>query len=79
MPAALSSSEPTHFDLYRSGLRRSELISAEQLFRLRIPSGQKQLPCPLKETMLHVLLFRRSTGFEFRMTKLCLTELFAHG
>ena len=37
-----------------------ELISAEQLFRLRIPPGQKQLPFPLKETMLQVLLFRRS-------------------
>lgn len=37
-----------------------ELTSAEQLFRLRIPPGQKQLSIPLKETMLHVPLFRRS-------------------
>ena len=37
-----------------------ELTSPEQLFRLRIPSGQKQLPVPLKETMQRVPLFRRS-------------------
>ena len=37
-----------------------ELSSPEQLFRLRIPSGQKQLPVPLKEEMGHIPLFRRS-------------------
>lgn len=37
-----------------------ELTSPEQLFRLRIPLGQKQLPVPLKETMHDVPLFRRS-------------------
>lgn len=59
MPAALSSSEPAHFDLYRSG-PAPKLTSTEQLFRLRIPPEQKQLLLPLKETILHVPLFRRS-------------------
>ena len=36
-----------------------ELTSAEQLFRLRIPAGQKQLSLPLKEEMKAVPLFRR--------------------
>lgn len=37
-----------------------ELTSSEQLFRLRIPPGQKQLPVPLKEEMRYIPLFRRS-------------------
>ena len=36
-----------------------ELTSAEQLFRLRIPAGQKQLSLPLKEEMKAAPLFRR--------------------
>ena len=34
-----------------------ELTSSEQLFRLRILSGQKQLLVPLKEVMQHISLF----------------------
>lgn len=37
----------------------SSLTSPEQLFRLRIASGQKQLPVPLKEEMAGRPLFRR--------------------
>ncbi len=36
-----------------------ELISAEEFFRLRIPSGQHQLELPIKEEMQSVPLFRR--------------------
>ena len=35
------------------------LTSAEYLFRLRVPAGQKQLKLPLKETMKALPLFRR--------------------
>ena len=35
------------------------LTSPEHLFRLRIASGQKQLPLPLKEEMMERPLFRR--------------------
>ena len=37
----------------------SRLISAEHLFRLQVPAGQKQLELPLKENMKAVLLFRQ--------------------
>ena len=37
----------------------SSLTSPEQLFRLRIAPGQKQLPIPLKEEMAERPLFRR--------------------
>ena len=37
----------------------SSLTSPEQLFRLRIAPGQKQLPVPLKEEMAERPLFRR--------------------
>ena len=37
----------------------SSLTSPEQLFRLRITSGQKQLSVPLKEEMAEMPLFRR--------------------
>lgn len=37
-----------------------ELTSSEQLFRLRILPGQKQLPMPLKEEMRHIPLFCQS-------------------
>ena len=37
----------------------SSLTSPEQLFRLRIPPGQKQLLVPLKEEMAKRPLFRR--------------------
>ena len=36
-----------------------ELTSAEPLFRLRVPVGQKQLPLPIKEDMQATPLFRR--------------------
>ncbi len=36
-----------------------ELTTAEQLFRLRIPAGQKQLELPLKEEIQATPLFRR--------------------
>ena len=38
------------------------LTSAEQLFRLRVPAGQKQLELPLKEEMQAIPLFRRCKG-----------------
>lgn len=37
-----------------------KLTSSEQLICLRISSGQKQLPVPLKEEMGHILLFCQS-------------------
>ncbi len=36
-----------------------ELTSTEQLFRLRIPPGQKQLELPLKEEVQEMPVFRR--------------------
>lgn len=46
------------------------LTSPEQLFRLRIPPGQKQLPVPLKEELAETFLFRRcrSTVYGVRIS-----------